>query len=205
MFDIGLFELLVVGGVSLVVIGPEKLPGAIRTGALWVGRIKRTITNTRREIEEHIGADEIRRELRNEEIMASLEKLRETREQLEADIKSIAKSDVLEHQDHDEPGHTIENQTDSDHSDMHHIDHDHDAHQYDNHEYEAHAHTHDAYDESTLDHSDHKDTHTDDTKNTPNRASSKTAGSQQPTQDSLSSDEETAPNEATKPSDHTPS
>lgn len=97
MFDIGLFELLVVGGVGLVVIGPERLPGAIRTGALWIGRIKRSVLETRREIEQSIGADEIRRELRNEEIMASLEKLKEARAQLEQDIKQHASGNTLEH------------------------------------------------------------------------------------------------------------
>lgn len=102
MFDIGLFEILVVGGVGLVVIGPEKLPGAIRTGALWVGRLKRSIGDTRREIEQHIGADEIRRELRNEEIMASLEKLREARTQLEQDINAHASGESIEHTPHDE-------------------------------------------------------------------------------------------------------
>ena len=102
MFDIGLFEILVVGGVGLVVIGPDKLPGAIRTGALWVGRLKRSIGDTRREIEQHIGADEIRRELRNEEIMASLEKLREARTQLEQDINAHASGESIEHNSHDE-------------------------------------------------------------------------------------------------------
>lgn len=102
MFDIGLFELLVVGGVGLVVIGPDKLPGAIRTGALWIGRIKRSIGDTRREIEQHIGADEIRRELRNEEIMASLEKLREARTQLEQDIKTHTSGEAIEHKSFDE-------------------------------------------------------------------------------------------------------
>ncbi|HEY7774050.1 MAG TPA: Sec-independent protein translocase protein TatB [Marinagarivorans sp.] len=102
MFDIGLFELLVVGGVGLVVIGPEKLPGALRTGALWIGRIKRSILETRREIEQQIGADDIRRELRNEEIMASLEKLREARTQLEKDIKAHTTGAALEHHDGDE-------------------------------------------------------------------------------------------------------
>ncbi len=97
MFDVGFFELLVVGGVALVVIGPEKLPGAIKTGALWIGRLKRSLLETRREIEQQIGADEIRRELRNEEIMASLEKLRQVREELERDIESASRGQLLEH------------------------------------------------------------------------------------------------------------
>jgi sec-independent protein translocase protein TatB len=97
VFDVGFFELLVVGGVALVVIGPEKLPGAIKTGALWIGRLKRSLLETRREIEQQIGADEIRRELRNEEIMASLEKLRQVREELERDIESASRGQLLEH------------------------------------------------------------------------------------------------------------
>lgn len=117
MLDIGLFELLVVGGVGLVVIGPERLPGAIKTGALWVGRVKRSILETRREIEQSIGADEIRRELRNEEIMASLEKLREARTQLEEDIKAHATGDTLEH--HDDEHHSIEHDSDQHEHDDH--------------------------------------------------------------------------------------
>ncbi len=232
MFDIGLFELIVVGGVSLVVIGPEKLPGAIRTGALWVGRLKRTITNTRREIEEHIGADEIRRELRNEEIMASLDKLRSTREQLEADIKSIADSSTLEHQDdaheshenqdhehpeYDEHGHVIENQTDSDYHDEHH----HDVYEHDAYEHDAHDST---VDDGTLDnHSQYSNTDQDNGHDAEKTAkplakqngdsasthastrASMPKNSAQATQDTLSSDVKDAPNDAPKPSDHTPS
>ena len=97
MFDIGIFELLVVGGVSLVVIGPERLPGAIRTGALWIGRLKRTMAQTRREIEQQIGADDIRRQLHNEEIMASLEQLRKAREQFEQDIQKEMNATTIEH------------------------------------------------------------------------------------------------------------
>lgn len=74
MFDIGFFELLVIAIVGLVVIGPERLPGTVRAIALWLGRIKRGIRDTRQEIEQQIGADEIRRQLHNEEVMQRLEK-----------------------------------------------------------------------------------------------------------------------------------
>jgi sec-independent protein translocase protein TatB len=42
MFDIGFSELVLVGVVALVVLGPERLPGAVRTASLWIGRIKRS-------------------------------------------------------------------------------------------------------------------------------------------------------------------
>lgn len=69
MFDIGFTELLLVGLVALVVLGPERLPGAVRTAGLWVGRLKRSFSNIKAEVEREIGADEIRRQLHNERIL----------------------------------------------------------------------------------------------------------------------------------------
>jgi len=69
MFDIGFTELLLVGLVALMVLGPERLPGAVRTTGLWVGRLKRSFANIKAEVEREIGADEIRRQLHNERIL----------------------------------------------------------------------------------------------------------------------------------------
>ncbi|MCQ4295931.1 Sec-independent protein translocase protein TatB [Pseudomonas stutzeri] len=69
MFDIGFTELLLVGLVALMVLGPERLPGAVRTAGLWVGRLKRSFNNIKAEVEREIGADEIRRQLHNERIL----------------------------------------------------------------------------------------------------------------------------------------
>lgn len=69
MFDVGFTELLLVGIVALVVLGPERLPGAVRTAGLWIGRIKRSFSAIRAEVEREIGADEIRRQLHNEQIL----------------------------------------------------------------------------------------------------------------------------------------
>lgn len=69
MFDIGFSELLLVGLVALVVLGPERLPGAVRTASLWIGRIKRSFNAIKQQVEQEIGADEIRRQLHNEQIL----------------------------------------------------------------------------------------------------------------------------------------
>lgn len=76
MFDIGFAELLVCLVVALVVIGPEQLPGTVRTVGLWIGRLKRSLRDTRQEIERQIGADDIRRQLHNEEVMQNIEEAR---------------------------------------------------------------------------------------------------------------------------------
>lgn len=74
MFDISFLELLVIAVIALVVLGPERLPGFIRTVGLMIGRVKRGFADVRAQVEREIGADEIRQQLHNEKIMAALEK-----------------------------------------------------------------------------------------------------------------------------------
>lgn len=83
MFDIGFSELLLVGLVALLVLGPERLPGAVRTASLWIGRLKRSFSAIKAEVEREIGADEIRRQLHNEQIL-----------ELEREMKAM-KQDIL--------------------------------------------------------------------------------------------------------------
>ena len=70
MFGISFSELLLVGLVALLVLGPERLPGAARTAGLWIGRLKRSFNAIKQEVEREIGADEIRRQLHNEHIVS---------------------------------------------------------------------------------------------------------------------------------------
>ena len=41
MFDIGWGELLLIGVVALIVIGPKELPGTLRTLGQWMGKLRR--------------------------------------------------------------------------------------------------------------------------------------------------------------------
>jgi len=43
MFDVGFLEILVIGIVSLIVIGPERLPAVARTVGTWVGKAQRFV------------------------------------------------------------------------------------------------------------------------------------------------------------------
>ncbi|MBA1188408.1 Sec-independent protein translocase subunit TatB [Pseudomonas entomophila] len=70
MFGISFSELLLVSLVALLVLGPERLPGAARTAGLWIGRLKRSFNSIRQEVEREIGADDIRRQLHNEHIVS---------------------------------------------------------------------------------------------------------------------------------------
>ena len=66
MFDVGYGELLLIGIVALLVLGPDKLPGALRTAGLWIARFRRSFDRIRSEIEQEVGADDIRREIHNQ-------------------------------------------------------------------------------------------------------------------------------------------
>ena len=75
MFDIGFPELVLVAIVGLLVIGPERLPEALRTLGLWLGRMRRSFTSVKNEIEKEIGMDEVRRQLHNEAIMEEMKRI----------------------------------------------------------------------------------------------------------------------------------
>jgi sec-independent protein translocase protein TatB len=64
MFDIGFAELVLVAVVGLLVIGPERLPGAIRTGSAWLNRFKRGFNDIKREVQQELHNDAVMQELR---------------------------------------------------------------------------------------------------------------------------------------------
>jgi len=61
MFDIGFSELMVIGVVALVVIGPEKLPRVARTIGHLLGRMQRHVAEVKADISREIQLDEMRR------------------------------------------------------------------------------------------------------------------------------------------------
>ena len=72
MFDIGFMEILLIAVLSLVVMGPKRLPQAVRHVSLWVGRIKQVFSTARQQLEDEVGMDDIKRQLHNEKIMQDL-------------------------------------------------------------------------------------------------------------------------------------
>ena len=78
MFDIGFAELVIIAVVSLLVIGPERLPGAIRTVSLWLGRFKRSFNEIRQEIEQELHNDAVLKDLKqaSEQVKTDAEAVR---------------------------------------------------------------------------------------------------------------------------------
>ena len=63
MFDIGFWELAIIGVVALLVIGPERLPRVARTAGLWMGRARRFVYTVKADIDREIAADELKKTL----------------------------------------------------------------------------------------------------------------------------------------------
>jgi len=60
MFDVGFWELALIGLVMLIVVGPERLPKLARTAGLWVGRGRRMLSSVKAEIDREIKAEELK-------------------------------------------------------------------------------------------------------------------------------------------------
>lgn len=61
MFDIGVTKLAIVGGIALIVIGPEKLPGLARTIGTMLGRARRYVADVKEEVNRSMDLDELRK------------------------------------------------------------------------------------------------------------------------------------------------
>ena len=64
MFDLSLPELAMIGVIALLVLGPDRLPGAARTVGALVRRAQRSWSGLRADIERELAADELKRQLK---------------------------------------------------------------------------------------------------------------------------------------------
>ena len=118
MFDIGFWELLLIAIIGLVVLGPERLPVAIRTVRKWITSIRSFSEGVKNELTEELRIQELHANLKkaeqshmtnlSPEVAASVKSLKEAAEMVnnpyQVDKKSTASSNVAEQ--------TIDNQND---------------------------------------------------------------------------------------------
>lgn len=93
MFDVGFWELMLIGVVALLVIGPQRLPAVARTVGLWVGRGKRMISSVKADIDQEIRAEELKRILKEQQAKSPLHEIVEdTTENLRTIEKDAAEA-----------------------------------------------------------------------------------------------------------------
>ncbi|MCO4202093.1 Sec-independent protein translocase protein TatB [Aeromonas hydrophila] len=94
MFDIGFWELVVIGVVALVVLGPERLPVAIRTASHWIRLIRSTANSVKAELEQELKLQDLHNDLKKAEQlqMNNLSpELQESIEQLKTAAQSVTR------------------------------------------------------------------------------------------------------------------
>ena len=67
MFDIGFFEILVIGVLALLVLGPERLPGAIRSTLKTVRSVRNMASGFKQEVEHQLRVHELHENLKKAE------------------------------------------------------------------------------------------------------------------------------------------
>ena len=105
MFDIGFSELVLVFIIGLVVLGPKRLPVAVRTVVGWIRAMRSLATNVQNELVNELKLQELQDSLKkveqasmdslSPELKASVEELKQTA----ASLKSVSLSDNSKHAD----------------------------------------------------------------------------------------------------------
>ena len=91
MFDIGFWELLVIGVMALLVLGPEKMPSAIRSTVRTIRSMKSMANGFKNEMEEQLRVHELHENLKKAE-QQGLKDLDPTLQASMDELKAAAKS-----------------------------------------------------------------------------------------------------------------
>ncbi|MFN3919069.1 MAG: Sec-independent protein translocase protein TatB [Methylohalobius sp.] len=95
MFDVGFWELVLVGVVSLLVLGPERLPGAVRMTVRLLRRARSVVATAKAEIERELALDEIKASLEQGTSFKELKALEKELRQPVTPAPTIAEKDPL--------------------------------------------------------------------------------------------------------------
>ncbi len=98
MFEIGFSELVMVALVSLLVIGPERLPKAARLAGYWLGKTRAMIGSVKAEIQLELRAEEMRQLFKDEsglnEFQQLIDETNESVNSIQSSITSLSKDSV---------------------------------------------------------------------------------------------------------------
>ena len=88
MFDFGFWEIAIIGIITLIVVGPEKMPALARKAGFYVGKFKKFVSKIQNDINNEIKSEELKEQLSIKDEESSLS---QTVEQAKSSIDEIKK------------------------------------------------------------------------------------------------------------------
>ncbi len=93
MFDIGFWEFALIGVITLIIVGPEKMPAIARKAGKYAGKAKRFMAKIQEDIGDELEADKIKEHLNlQDEDSNVLEVLEDTKSTFDDIKKDVNKS-----------------------------------------------------------------------------------------------------------------
>ena len=91
MFDVGFWEFILIGVITLIVVGPERLPSIAKKAGQTLGKIKRFIAQTQADVGEELKADNIKAHLSLQDetsnIVELVDQTKDTLNEIKQDLK----------------------------------------------------------------------------------------------------------------------
>lgn len=90
MFDVGFTEIFLIGIVSLVVIGPERLPAVAKTVGQWIGKLQRFVKGVKTDLASELETGDLKKLIGDQR--EQIDELRNMVSTAKKDFQSTAKS-----------------------------------------------------------------------------------------------------------------
>jgi sec-independent protein translocase protein TatB len=107
MFDIGFSELVMIGLVSLLVIGPERLPKVARLAGFWIGKTRAMVASVKSEIKQELQAEELRQIFKEqaylEEFHAAINETADAANSIKASLAALPEETLVDVKSPHEP------------------------------------------------------------------------------------------------------
>lgn len=100
MFDMGMWEILLIFVILLIVVGPERLPKLARTLGLWVNKARNMVSSVRSEVERELRVEELRQSIKEQTESEQFRKLSDEVKSFGDDMRGVER-EMRSSVDHD--------------------------------------------------------------------------------------------------------
>ncbi len=100
MFDIGFTELVVIFVVTLIVVGPDRLPLVARKMGIYIGKMRRSFQSIKAEVEQELEIEAVKAQLKENAMLAEA---KEIEEELSKTVETVNSGKILPTSEQEKP------------------------------------------------------------------------------------------------------